>query len=158
YAPNLTDLPKTYPVVAFSPGLQSYNEVNEWFPEELAEAGYVVMIVDPQGQGDSELCGHNADGTETTNCPSSMAVVYQNDLASAIAFLLSTPTTPYPWDLEPNGLGTPPFVPDTPPYNPFWASVDPEHVGIAGHSYGAIASTPLGQQDTRVGAIVSYDN
>ena len=36
--------------------------------------------------------------------------------------------------------------------------MDPEHVGIAGHSYGAIASTPLGQEDARVDAIVSYDN
>jgi hypothetical protein len=25
-----------------------------WFPEEMAEAGYVVMIVDPQGQSDSQ--------------------------------------------------------------------------------------------------------
>ena len=151
FAPNLTVLPQTYPVIAFSPGLQSYNEVNAWFPEEMAEAGYVVMIVDPQGQGDSELCGHEADGTPTFDCPSSSVDVYQNGLRSAIEFLLSRPANPYPWDLEPNGVGTPAF-------NPFWESVDPEHVGIAGHSYGAIASTPLGQEDERVDAIVSYDN
>jgi predicted dienelactone hydrolase len=151
FAPNLTDPPQTYPVLAFSPGLQSYNEVNEWFPEEMAEAGYVVMIVDPQGQGDSELCGHEADGTPTFDCPSSQTIVYQDGLRSAIDFLLSTPANPYPFSLEPNGAGTPAF-------NPFWESVDPEHVGISGHSYGAIASTPLGQQDPRVDAIVSYDN
>jgi hypothetical protein len=143
--------PRKYPVLAFSPGLQSYNEVNDWFPEEMAEAGYVVMIVDPQGQGDSELCGHDADGTPTFDCPSSQTIVYQDGLRSAIDFLLSTPTSPYPFDLEPNGAGTPAF-------NPFWESVDPDHIGIAGHSYGAIASTPLGQEDARVGAIVSYDN
>jgi dienelactone hydrolase len=151
FAPNLTDPQQTYPVLAFSPGLQSYNEVNLWFPEEMAEAGYVVMIVDPQGQGDSENCGHLADGTQTFDCPSSNVDIYQNGLRSAIDFLLSTPANPYPRDLELNGAGTP-------PYNPYWQSVDPEHLGIAGHSYGAIASTPLGQQDARVDAIVSYDN
>ena len=151
FAPNLTDPPQTYPVLAFSPGLQSYNEVNLWFPEEMAEAGYVVMIVDPQGQGDSENCGHLPDGTQTFDCPSSTVDVYQNSLRSAIDFLLSTPANPYPRGLEPNGAGTP-------PYNPYWESVDPEHLGIAGHSYGAIASTPLGQEDERVDVIVSYDN
>ena len=29
----------------------------------MAEAGYVVLIIDPQGQGDSENCGHTPDGT-----------------------------------------------------------------------------------------------
>jgi dienelactone hydrolase len=149
FAPN--DETGTYPLLVFSPGLQSYNEVNEWFPEEMAEAGYVVMIVDPQGQGDSELCGHEADGTPTFDCPSSTASVYENGISSALDFLLSNPTNPYALDLEPNGAGTP-------PYNPWWANADPEHIGIAGHSYGAIAATPLGQQDPRVDAIVSYDN
>jgi dienelactone hydrolase len=149
FAPS--DATRTYPVLTFTPGLQSYNEVNLWFPEEMAEAGYVVMIVDPQGQGDSELCGHEADGAQTFDCPSSVASLYQNDTSSALDFVLSSPTHPYARALEPNGAGTP-------PYNPFWQSVDAEHIGIAGHSYGAIAVTPLGQQDERVDAIVSYDN
>jgi hypothetical protein len=46
----------------------------------------------------------------------------------------------------------------TPTFNPFWRSVDRKHVGIAGHSLGAIAVTPIGQQDSRVGAVISYDN
>jgi dienelactone hydrolase len=149
FAPN--DQTHTYPVLVFSPGLQSYNEVNAWFPEEMAEAGYVVMIIDPQGQGDSELCGHEPDGTATFECPSSTASVYENTISSGIDFILSNPANPYAKDLEPNGAGTP-------PYNPYWESVDPEHIGIAGHSYGAIAATPLGQRDARVDAIVSYDN
>jgi dienelactone hydrolase len=149
FAPN--DTTRTYPVLVFSPGLQSYNEVNAWFPEEMAEAGYVVLIADPQGQGDSELCGHEPDGTPTGDCPSSTASVYENTLSSGLDFILSNPANPYAKDLEPNGAGTP-------PYNPYWESVDPEHVGIAGHSYGAIAATPLGQEDPRVDAIVSYDN
>lgn len=149
FAPN--DTTRSYPILVFSPGLQSYNEVNAWFPEEMAEAGYVVMIVDPQGQGDSELCGHEPDGTPTFECPSTMAIVYETGISSALDFMLSTPAHPYPRSLEPNGAGTP-------PYNPYWQSVDRERVGIAGHSFGAIAATPLGQLDARVDAIVSYDN
>jgi dienelactone hydrolase len=145
YAP--LDSRKKHPAVTFTPGLQSYNEVNSWFPEGLAEAGYVVLIIDPQGQGDSENCGHSPDGTQTT-CPSTNQ---PNDTRSAIDFLLSTPSKPYPWAIGVNATGTPSF-------NPYWASIDAKHVGIAGHSLGAIAVTPIGQQDPRVEAIVSYDN
>jgi hypothetical protein len=113
----------------------------------MAEAGYVVLIFDPQGQGDSESCGHAPDGTQTT-CPGTNQ---PNDTRSAIDFMLSTPSSPYPWALGPNATGTPTF-------NPFWANVDANRLGIAGHSLGAIAVTPIGQQDVRVKAVVSYDN
>ena len=136
-----------YPAVTFTPGLQSYNEVNSWFPQGMAEAGYVVLIIDPQGQGDSESCGHRPDGTETT-CP---ATNQPNDTRSAIDFVLSTPTEPYPWAQGVNAAGTPTF-------NPFWKRIDRQHLGIAGHSLGAIAVTPIGQQDARVDAAISYDN
>jgi hypothetical protein len=142
------DQTKTYPALTFTPGLQSYNEVNAWFPQEMAEAGYVVLIIDPQGQGDSELCGHAPDGTQA-DCPPTNQ---PNDTRSAIDFVLSTPTNPYPWALGANAAGTPTF-------NPFWEAVDHgKPVGIAGHSLGAIAVTPIGQEDVRVGAVVSYDN
>lgn len=141
------DAAGVYPALTFTPGLQSYNEVNAWFAQGMAEAGYVVLIIDPQGQGDSENCGHAPDGT-TTSCPQTNQPA---DTRSAIDFVLSTPSAPYPWALGENAAGTPTF-------NPWWANVDPEHVGIAGHSLGAIAVTPLGQQDPRVDAIVSYDN
>ena len=136
-----------YPAVTFTPGLQSYNEVNSWFPQGLAEAGYVVLIIDPQGQGDSESCGHRPDGTETT-CP---ATNQPNDTRSAIDFILSTPTQPYRWAQGVNAAGTP-------TYNPMWKRTDRQHLGIAGHSLGAIAVTPIAQQDARVDAAISYDN
>jgi dienelactone hydrolase len=145
YAPS--DTTKRYPAVTFTPGLQSYNEVNSWFPQGMAEAGYVVLIIDPQGQGDSENCGHEPDGT-TTFCPTTNQPA---DTRSAIDFVVSTPSSPYPWALGPNAAGTPTF-------NPFWENVDPERVGIAGHSLGAQAVTPIGQEDDRVDAVISYDN
>jgi dienelactone hydrolase len=147
YAPVATTRVKRYPAVTFTPGLQSYNEVNSWFAQGFAEAGYVVLIIDPQGQGDSENCGHTPDGAQTT-CP---GTDQPDDTRSAIDFILSTPTSPYPWARGVNAAGTPTF-------NPFWQSVDRKHVGIAGHSLGAIAVTPIGQQDSRVGAVISYDN
>ena len=75
---------RTYPALTFTPGLQSYNEVNSWFAEGMAEAGYVVLIIDPQGQGDSENCGHTPDGTQTT-CPTTDQ---PTDTKSAIDFML----------------------------------------------------------------------
>ena len=102
-----------YPALTFTPGLQSYNEVNSWFAEGMAEAGYVVLIIDPQGQGDSENCGHTPDGTQTT-CPTTDQ---PNDTRSAIDFILSTPSSPYPWALGVNAAGTPTF-------NPFWQRID----------------------------------
>ncbi len=145
YAPN--DTSRAYPAVTFTPGLQSYNEVNSWFAQGLAEAGYVVFIFDPQNQGESESCGHEPDGTETT-CPTTNQ---PNDTRSAIDFVLSTPENPYPWAVGANAAGTPTF-------NPWWENVDREHLGIAGHSLGAIAVTPIGQQDPRVDAVISFDN
>jgi dienelactone hydrolase len=145
YAP--VDSTKRYPAVTFTPGLQSYNEVNSWFAQGMAEAGYVVLIIDPQGQGDSENCGHAPDGTQTS-CPSTNQPV---DTRSAIDFIVSSPSSPYPWALGTNAVGTPTF-------NPLWENVDIDHVGIAGHSLGAIAVTPIGQEDPRVDAVISYDN
>ena len=145
YAP--LDTRRTYPALTFTPGLQSYNEVNSWFAEGMAEAGYVVLIIDPQGQGDSENCGHTPDGTQTT-CPTTNQPI---DTKSAIDFILSTPSSPYPWALGVNAVGTPAF-------NPFWQSVNRDRLGIAGHSLGAIAVTPIGQEDPRVDAVVAYDN
>jgi dienelactone hydrolase len=41
--------------------------------------------------------------------------------------------------------------------NPRWMELDREHIGLAGHSAGGVAVSRLGQEDRRVGAIVSWD-
>jgi dienelactone hydrolase len=153
YSPNPRPREGRLPGVTFTPGLQSYNEVNAWVAEGLAEAGYIVLIVDPQGQGSSENLPHRPDGSidcSVEECPN----VPTNDFPeteSAIDFLLSTPSAPYPWAQGANAAGTHTF-------NPLWARLDATRVGIAGHSLGAIAATPIGQIDQRVKAVVSYDN
>ena len=153
YSPNAVPNEQPLPAIAFIPGLQSYNEVNEWFAEGMAEAGYVVLILDPQGQGDSENLPHNPDGSincSASGCPNAQT----NDkpeTASAIEFLLSTSSRPYKYAVGANAAGTL-------TYNPLWARIDDNRIGIAGHSLGAIAVTPIGQEDPRVKAVVSYDN
>jgi dienelactone hydrolase len=143
YSPN-PEVPGPLPVIAFSPGLQSYNEINAWFGQDMAEAGYIVLIIDPQGQGRSESGCRNADG-------SSASCTGHNNLTSAIDFLLTTPATPHPHAGSPNAVGAMVF-------NPEWERVDPERLGIAGHSLGAINATPVAQSDPRVKAVVAYDN
>ena len=43
-------------------------------------------------------------------------------------------------------------------FNPFASLIDPDRVGIAGHSLGAAAVSFVGQKDPRVDAIVAWDN
>jgi dienelactone hydrolase len=43
------------------------------------------------------------------------------------------------------------------PSNPRWMELDREHIGLAGHSAGGVAVSRLGQEDKRIGAIVSWD-
>lgn len=42
--------------------------------------------------------------------------------------------------------------------NPFWEMLDPESLGIAGHSLGAAGVSNVGQSDPRVDTIVAWDN
>ena len=63
------------------------------------------------------------------------------DAKAALDWLLATPGAPV------RGGG----------FNPRWAELDREHVGLAGHSAGGVAVSRLGQEDPRVSAIVSWD-
>ena len=56
-------------------------------------------------------------------------------------WLLSTPA-------EPTAAGE---------HNPFWAELDRDRIGLAGHSRGGQTASVLGQLDPRVTAIVSWD-
>ena len=153
YSPPPKPHERPFPAVVLLPGLQSYNETQEWFGEELAEAGYVVLIIDPQGQGESENLPHRPDGSidcSANGCPN-VPTSDKPEVESAIDFMLSTPSAP-----DPNAVGA--NADGTARYNPQWSRVDRSRLGLAGHSLGAIASVPLGQQDPRVAAIVSYDD
>lgn len=143
YSPNPMPDEGLLPAIVFMPGLQSYNEVNSWFGQGMAEEGYIVLVVDPQGQGDSENFNHDPDGTPTDTTTS--------NIPSSLDFLLSTPNAQHPHAGSPNAEGALTF-------NPLWARVDPERIGIAGHSMGAIESRNLAHTDPRVKVAVNYDD
>jgi dienelactone hydrolase len=157
--------PGPFPAVVMIPGLQAYNEVYEWLGEGLAEAGYIVLIPDPQGQGASQVLPHNPDGSVAcgaSGCsgpPVDDPASDETQVAaetSALDFLLSTPAKP---DLDGDG-GNPNAAnaQGTLLYNPEWQLLNPNEVGVAGHSNGAIAVTSEGQDDPRVKAVVAMDN
>lgn len=65
---------------------------------------------------------------------------FPGDTQAALDFLFSTPSHPV------HGV-----------YNPVWRELDRHHVGVAGHSGGAVGAIEAGQRDRRVDAVVSWD-
>ncbi|HWA64750.1 MAG TPA: alpha/beta hydrolase [Mycobacteriales bacterium] len=142
---------RRYPIVTFTPGLQESKEQAWWYGEGLAEAGYVVLIMDPQAQGDSEVTSHDTDPSKKCGIVCNVPTNDKPETHAAIDFAVSTPRHPDKYDVGRNGE-------HALPYNPLWQEVNRSEVGIAGHSLGASAVTPIGQQDPRVKAVISYDN
>jgi len=122
-----------YPGVVITDGsVQAYEELYYWAAQDLAEAGYVVMTYDVQGQGDSDLAGEDCPG-ECSGVPYQQDYnFYQGAEDSLSAFLGER--------------------------NPYLDLLDRRSVGIAGHSLGAAAVSHVGQCDRRVKAIVAWDN
>ncbi|HEX8120718.1 MAG TPA: hypothetical protein VF549_05550 [Solirubrobacteraceae bacterium] len=120
-------------VVVTDGSVQGYEELYYWAAEDLAEAGYIVMTYDVQGQGDSDLAGDDCPG-ECSGVPYQQSYnFYQGAEDSLSAFL-------------------------DPDENPYSDLLDRSRVGIAGHSLGAAAVSVVGQCDRRVKAIVAWDN
>ncbi len=156
--------PKTRPGVVITNGSVQAPETLYWYAAQtLAEAGYVVMTWDPQGQGYSDTYGEGVDRND--GFPSQTGEPFYDGTEDALDFFFSTPAKPY--------LPRPSCSSNTShadkqqarvkdgrssAYNPFFASLDTEHVGIAGHSLGAAAVSYVGQLDPRVKAIVAWDN
>jgi hypothetical protein len=171
--------PGPFPGVLMIPGLQAYNEVYDWVGEGLAEAGYMVLIPDPQGQGSSENLPHNPDGSiacgaSASGCSGPPVYDPASDetqlaaVTSGLDFLVSTPS-----DLDLDGDGGNPHAANaqgTLLDNPEWQLLNRHEIGVAGHSNGAIAITSAGQQDVAgtgdgsgaitypIKAVVSMDN
>ncbi|MCU1591556.1 MAG: hypothetical protein JWP11_2812 [Frankiales bacterium] len=124
-----------YPGVVITDGsIQAYENLYYWAAEGLAQYGYEVMTYDVQGQGHSDLLP--ASCTSPSSCP---GVPYQQNYnfyqgaEDSLSFFLSGK-------------------------NPGRPQLDPDQVGIAGHSLGASAVSWVGQCDTRVKTIVAWDD
>jgi dienelactone hydrolase len=130
-----------YPGVVITDGsVQAYEELYFWAAEDLAEAGYMVMTYDVQGQGDSDLFGEDCPGA-CSGVPYQQNLNFYQGAEDSLSFFLSTP------DRKFGGS-----------YNPYFGDLDTDRVAIAGHSLGAAAVSIVGQCDNRVRTIVAWDN
>ncbi|WP_255152020.1 alpha/beta hydrolase family protein [Halorarius halobius] len=157
WAPDDADARHPRPAVVVTNGsVQAPQTAYWWFAATLVEAGYVVLTYDPRGQGRSDTLAGNGD--PGTNVDASVFVANQVD---AVDFLLSTPDEPYPHTAGRTDVPAP-----VRRYNPLYELVDPDRVGIVGHSAGAIGASVVqgldpwpGALDANpVGAAVAWDN
>ena len=124
---------KGHPGVVITDGsVQAYEELYFWAAQDLAESGYMVMTYDVQGQGDSDLFGEDCPG-ECTGVPYQQDYNFFQGAEDSLSFFLSSA-------------------------NPHRGDLDARKIGLAGHSLGASAVSHVGQCDTRVKAIVAWDN
>ena len=138
--PLTGDSPTTFPGVVITTGsIQGYEELYWWAAQGLAEAGYVVMTYDVQGQGQSETFGHRPDGSLWCGSDGCPQVPFQQD----VNFFDGTRDA-LDWFLS--------------PANPMLSYVDTSRLALAGHSLGATAITQIGNTDPRIDAVVAWDN
>jgi dienelactone hydrolase len=127
-------IPGPHPGIVITTGsIQGYQQMYFWAAEGLAEAGYVVLTYDVQGQGNSDTFPAECSVSDCPGVPFQQDYNFFQGAIDALNFFLS-------------------------PDNPARAAVDENHVGIAGHSLGASAVSQTGQSDPRVKAIVAWDN
>ena len=129
-----------YPGVVITTGsVQGYKELYWWAAQGLAEAGYVVLTYDVQGQGRSETFGHTEDGGIDCSLDGCPGVPFQQ-----MANFVEGTEDALDW-----------FLSDA---NPLRGLVDERRLGLAGHSLGAGAVTDVGNRDGRISAVVAWDN
>jgi dienelactone hydrolase len=150
-------------IVITNGSIQAPETLYWWAAQMLAKSGYVVVTFDPQQQGRSDTYGDGVDRNE--GVPSQTeGNTFFDWTQDAIDFLLSTPDKPF--CARPSRSGTSHCDKQSrrvkegrnAAFNPFWDMVDPDRIGIAGHSYGASGVSWVGQQDSRVDAVVAWDH
>ena len=159
--------PGPYPAVVITEGsIQGYQQLYFWAAEGLAEAGYLVMTYDVQGQGDSDTlpanCGlasaQRQSGSLRPGVPFQQSYNFYQGTEDALNFLYSTPSASYPNGRYISHSALAQVGQHLDPYNPAWSDLNRSEVGLAGHSLGAAAVSQVGQCDPRVKAIVAWDN
>ena len=154
-----------------------------WFAAQaLAKAGFIVMTFDPQGEGMSDQFGQAPDQLEDAFAGTPIlgllgptpptgpglggnGLPFYDGGEDALDFFLSTPSNPYqPVPSRTTGTSHNPKQQSRVAakldnaYNPYWQMLDPGSIGLAGHSYGAVASSWLAQQDSRITTAVAWDS
>ncbi len=150
-------------IVLTNGSVQAPEELYWAYAQVLAKAGYVVLTFDPQGQGYSDTFGAAPDTLD--GVPSQEGRPFFDGTEDALDFLLSTPSSLY----SPRKSCTSGTdhggkqrrrvqAGKASAYNPLSELIDPERIGLIGHSLGASAVSFVGQADPRVDAIVAFDN
>jgi len=154
-----------------------------WFAAQvLAKAGFVVMTFDAQGEGNSDQFGAYPDQLEDAFAgtpglgflgpkPAAGPGLGGNGLpfydggADALDFMLSTPAQPFvPVPSRTSGTSHADMQARrvaaglNAGHNPLHALLDASRIGLAGHSYGAVAASWLAQHDPRVRTAVAWDS
>ena len=150
-------------IVITNGSIQASEQLYWWAAQTLAKSGYVVLTYDPQEQARSDTFGEGVDRME--GVPSQTAGnTFFDWTQDGIDFLLSSPERPFCARASRSGTShcdkQQRRVAErrNAAFNPFGDMVDPERIGIAGHSYGASGVSWVGQQDPRVDAVVAWDN
>ena len=156
--------PAKRPAIVITNGsIQASEQLYWWAAQTLAKAGYVVITWDPQQQARSDTFGEGADRNEGVPSQTEGNTFY-DWTQDALDFLLSSPSKKF--CARPSRSGASHCDKQerrvkegrNAAFNPFWDMVDPNRIGIAGHSYGASGVSWVGQQDARVDAVVAWDS
>jgi dienelactone hydrolase len=157
--------PAKRPGIVITNGSVQADEQMYWYAAQtLAKDGYVVLTFDPQGQGQSDTYGAAPDQNEGFPAQSDGRPFYDGT-EDALNYLLSTPQHPYE-PVPSCSTGTSHAAKQNArvaagldsAYNPFWQLLDTSEIGLAGHSYGAVGVSYIAQWDSRVKAVVAWDN
>ena len=129
----------------------------------LARAGYVALTWDPQTQGRSD--GPGEKPTQNENSTPQSVGSFTDGTQDAIDFFLSTPSAPF----RPRNATTNAAVNHAAKqnrrvaegrnaaFNPLHAMLDRTRLGIAGNSLGASGVSIIASKDSRVDAVVGWD-
>ncbi len=155
-------------VLVINGSIAGFERAYWWAARALAEAGYVVLTFDVQGEGDSDQFGEAPDVLEGSRAGLPVlgdGLPFYDGGTDALDFFLSTPDSPYvPRASRTSGTSHAGKQSRrvaaglNSAYNPLWRLVDPGSLGVTGHSFGAIAASYLGQSDPRLDAVVAWDS
>ena len=123
-----------YPGIVITDGsIQAYEQLYYWAAQGLAQYGYQVLTYDVQGQGDSDLLPAECTPADCPGVPYQQSYNFYQGAEDSLSWFLSAK-------------------------NPKRKDLDRSRVAIAGHSLGAAAVSWVGQCDSRVKAIVAWDD
>ena len=157
--------PAKRPAIVITNGsIQAPEPLYWWAAQTLAKAGYVVVTFDPQQQG---ALGHLRRGRRPQRGRARRRPrATRSSTGPRTRSTSCSPRPPSRSARAPSRSGTSHCAKQdrrvkegrNAAFNPFWKLVDGSRIGIAGHSYGASGVSWMGQQDTRVDAVVAWDN